>query len=207
MRDQTIERWLEALASGAPAPGGGAAAALSAAAGAALIEMVCNLTIGRPRYARHEAIMREALAQATGLRGQALGLAADDATAFGAVTAAYKLPKDTGEQARARTERIQRAMLEATRVPLRTAAVAGDVIRLAGRIAEGANVTALADLAAAAVSARAAVEVVRLNVEANLVAIADPAQRKAFADRMTDLSALVGEAERIVADIRTRIQG
>jgi len=39
------------------------------------------------------------------------------------------------------------------------------------------------------------------------VAIADPAQRKAFADRMTDLSALVGEAERIVADIRTRIQG
>jgi formiminotetrahydrofolate cyclodeaminase len=98
-------------------------------------------------------------------------------------------------------------MLEATRVPLRTAAVAGDVVRLAGRIAEGANVTALADLAAAAVSARAAVEVVRLNVEANLVAIADPSHRKAFADRMTDLSGLVAEAERIVADIRTRIQG
>jgi methenyltetrahydrofolate cyclohydrolase len=41
--------WLEALASSMPPPGGGTAAALNAAIGAALIEMACSLTIGRPR--------------------------------------------------------------------------------------------------------------------------------------------------------------
>ncbi|HKX05877.1 MAG TPA: cyclodeaminase/cyclohydrolase family protein, partial [Methylomirabilota bacterium] len=64
MEDQTIGAWLDALASAAPAPGGGAAAAVNAAIGAALIEMVCRLTIGRPRYARHEPALSEALARA-----------------------------------------------------------------------------------------------------------------------------------------------
>ena len=53
MREQTIGRWLDDLASGAPAPGGGAVAAMHAAMGAGLVSMVCELTIGRPRYAQH----------------------------------------------------------------------------------------------------------------------------------------------------------
>ncbi|PYM34003.1 MAG: formiminotransferase-cyclodeaminase, partial [Candidatus Rokuibacteriota bacterium] len=52
--------------------------------------MACNLTIGRPRYAQHEAGMRAALTEATKLRSQALRLAADDVEAFGAVSEAYK---------------------------------------------------------------------------------------------------------------------
>lgn len=47
MQDQTIRTWLDQLASSTPAPGGGAASALNAAVGAALVEMVCNLTIGK----------------------------------------------------------------------------------------------------------------------------------------------------------------
>jgi methenyltetrahydrofolate cyclohydrolase len=51
---ESIGGWLDALASSAPAPGGGAAAALEAAMAAALLEMVCNLTIGKPAYAEHD---------------------------------------------------------------------------------------------------------------------------------------------------------
>jgi formiminotetrahydrofolate cyclodeaminase len=51
---QPVGEWLEALGSAAPAPGGGAAAAMSACTGAALVEMVCNLTIGKPSFAEHE---------------------------------------------------------------------------------------------------------------------------------------------------------
>ena len=54
MEGESIGGWLEALASSAPAPGGGAAAALEAAMAAALLEMVCNLTIGKPAYAEHD---------------------------------------------------------------------------------------------------------------------------------------------------------
>ena len=76
MRDESIGGFLDGLASSAPAPGGGAAAALEAAMAAALVEMVCNLTIGKPAYAAHEATMREARERAGELRVEALELAA-----------------------------------------------------------------------------------------------------------------------------------
>jgi len=205
VHDQAIGTWLEALASSAPAPGGGAAAALSAAIGAALIEMVCNLTIGRPRYAAHEALMREALARATTLRRRALGLAAADARAFGAVTDAYRLPKETDEQARARAERIQAALIRATEVPLETAAVAGEVIELAVRITDGANVNARADIAAAAASARAALETALVNAEANLAALPDPSRSRELRERSTGVATLAAEAERTIQRIRGKL--
>jgi formiminotetrahydrofolate cyclodeaminase len=207
VHDQAIGTWLEALASSAPAPGGGAAAALGAAIGAALIEMVCNLTIGRPRYAAHEAVMREALARATTLRRRALGLAAADARAFGAVTDAYRLPKETDEQARARAARIQEALIGATEVPLETAALAGEVVRLAGRIVDGANVNALADIAAAAAAARAALETALVNVEANLAALPDRARDRELRARMTATAPLVPQAEQTIRRIRSKVGG
>jgi formiminotetrahydrofolate cyclodeaminase len=205
VRDQTVETWLEALASSAPAPAGGAAAALSAAIGAALIEMACNLTIGRPRYAQHEAEMRAALAEATTLRRRALRLAADDVRAFDAVAEAYKLPRETEAQRQSRTEQIQRALVGATVVPLNTAALAGDVIQLARRIVDGANVNVLADLAAGVVAARAALETALIAVEANLAAINDPSRGKELSERMTGVSSLAAEAERTVRDIRSEM--
>jgi len=205
VRDQTIGKWLEALASPAPAPGGGAAAALNAAVGAALIEMACNLTIGRPRYAQQEAGMRAALAEAPKLHSRALHLAAADAEAYGAVSEAYKLPKETDQQRQARTEQIQRALVGATEVPLNTAILAGDVIQLARRIVDGTNVNVLADVAAAAIAARAALEVALINVEANLVAISDPSRGKELSERLAEVSWLAAEAERSVRSIRSRI--
>jgi methenyltetrahydrofolate cyclohydrolase len=205
VRDQTIGTWLEALASSDPAPGGGAAAALNAAVGAALVEMVCRLTIGRPRHAAHESQMREALARATTLRHRALDLAAADARAFGAVTAAYRLRKDTDEQERARTEQVQRALIGATEVPLDTATLAGEVVQLAGRIVDGANVNAIADVAAAAASARAALETALVNVEANLAALPDPSRGRDLETRMTTAARLLPGAEQTIRRIRAKV--
>jgi formiminotetrahydrofolate cyclodeaminase len=207
VRNQTIGTWLEELASSAPAPGGGAAAALNAAVGAALVEMVCNLTIGKPRYAEHEATIRAALAEATMLRGRAQQLAADDAGAFGRVASAYKLPKDTDAQKQAREEQIQQALVGAAEVPLRTAALAGEVIRLTGRIVDGANVNVLCDVAVAAASARSALEAAVVNVEVNLAAVKDPARRKELSARLTEYLPSVVEAEAIIRSVRGRLHG
>jgi formiminotetrahydrofolate cyclodeaminase len=204
-RDQTIGTWLESLASSTPAPGGGAAAALNAAVGAALIEMACNLTIGRPRYAQHEAEMRAVLAEATELRNRAMRLAANDARAYGAVSQAHRLPKETDAQRHARTEQLQRALVAATEVPLETAIVASNVIQLAGRLVDRANINALADVAAATVSARAALEAALISVEANLGTISDHGRVREFTARMTAIWWLVREAERAVQSIRSKI--
>ena len=51
LTDKPVTTFLDELASNAPAPGGGSVAALSGALGAALISMVCNLTVGKKKYA------------------------------------------------------------------------------------------------------------------------------------------------------------
>ncbi len=61
--DVPLAVFLDRLASAAPTPGGGSVAALCGALSAALGSMVCNLTIGKPRYAEVEAAMAAALAE------------------------------------------------------------------------------------------------------------------------------------------------
>lgn len=207
MLDHTVGSWLDELASDAPAPGGGAAAAMNAAVGAALVAMVCNLTIGKPRYAEHEPVMRQALASASELRTRAVQLAADDAAAFAAVTDAYKLPKHTDADKAARTEAIQAALVGAAEAPLRTAAVAAGIISVAGQIIDGANVNVLSDVAVAATSARAALDAAVVNVEINLAAMKDTARRDVIRAELDKYAAAVPTAAAVVTAVRERING
>lgn len=202
---QPVGTWLENLASAAPAPGGGAAAAMNVAMGAALIEMVCNLTVGKPRYAEYEDTMVDALARAGELRTRSLQMAEEDAEAFGAVSEAYKLPKGTADETVARTAAIQAALQGAADVPLRTAEAAGAVIGLAGEILEGANVNVISDVAVAAASARAGLESAAVNVEINLAALADATRREELAGRLARLRARTDEVEQVMATVSRRI--
>ena len=63
MREKTINEFNELLASSAPVPGGGGVSALVSALGAGLGVMVGRLTIGKKKYAEHEAELREISAE------------------------------------------------------------------------------------------------------------------------------------------------
>lgn len=206
MRETTIEDWLTDLASELPAPGGGAAAGVNAAMAAALVSMVCNLTVGKPRFAEHEAVMREVLAEAERLRLEALQLAEDDAEAFSGVVAAYKLPKSSDEEKAARTAAIQAGLVEAAAVPLAVAGVAAQVIRLAGRILEGSNPNVLSDVAVAASAAKSALESAALNVDVNVVAIKDPAERERLASALNEALQAKVQAEAIMQAVAKRVR-
>ena len=205
MQDQQIGSWLDDLASSAPTPGGGSAAALLAATGAALVEMVCNLTIGKPRYAEHDELMRSALIAAAELRGRAIELAEADAVAFSAVSQAYKLPTDTEAGKAARAKAIQAALIGAAQVPIRTAQVAAEVIHLAYRIQAGANVSVLSDVAVAAATAKAALDSAAVNVEINLAAIHDEARRTVLRAELERHFQATTMADSAVAAVRYRI--
>ena len=196
-----MDRFLDELASAAPAPGGGAAAAVNAAVGAALVSMVCRLTIGKPRYAEHEATMTAALADAERLRASALALAAEDAEAFAAVARAYQLPKDSP----GRSPAIQAALVGAADVPLRTAIVAAEVIALADRALAGANVSVISDLAVAAASARAAWTAAAVNVEVNLAVLHDEARKAELAAELSRTADAPAAADATIAAVRERI--
>lgn len=207
MEQQTVAGWLEQLASGAPTPGGGAAAATNAAVGAALISMVCNLTIVRPRYAEHEQLMREALAEAERARAIALRLADEDAEAFDAVIAAYRQSADTVAERQARAEAIQSALRRAADVPLRIADVAVEVIALATRILDGANGNVLSDVAVAALSARSALDGAAMNVLINLRSLDPGEHRDALAQALAHREQSGAEADAVVRAVRDRLGG
>ncbi len=197
--------FLAELASPAPAPGGGAAAALQAALGAALVSMVCNLTIGKPRYAEHEATMLSARLDADKARAEALALAGADARAFAAVSDAYKLPKGTGEERAARSQAIQAALVTAAEVPLHTAAVAAAVVGLCTSIIDGANVNVLSDVGVAAASARAALDSAAINVRVNTAAMTDTAARERATAALAGHLTSVATADGIVRAVGERI--
>ena len=63
--EKTCIEFVDALASKSAVPGGGGAAALVGAIGMALGSMVCNLTIGKKKYAEYEESVKEILAKAS----------------------------------------------------------------------------------------------------------------------------------------------
>ena len=114
------KRYLQLLASDAPAPGGGSASALCGAQGAALIAMTARLTLGRARYAaRHEACQAIA-AEADSLSRKLAAQVDLDAGAYSQMAGAFQLPKETGAQQTARREAVEAATLHGAEVPLET---------------------------------------------------------------------------------------
>ena len=82
MKNQTIDNFLTQLASSSPTPGGGGAASLCASMGASLLSMVCNLTIGKPKYAENEDEVKTIRNLALDLKERFLQLSKDDEVAF-----------------------------------------------------------------------------------------------------------------------------
>lgn len=204
---QPVGSWLSELGSAAPTPGGGGAAAMTAAVAAGLVEMVCNLTVGRPRYAEHSEHAAAVLERATALRGQALALVTEDATAFDALMATFKLPKSDEAERAARTAAVQRATEAAARVPLRIAALAAEVVQLAEQLPGRSNPNVLSDVGVAASTAAAALESAALNVEINLSGLTDQQARQRLTVDLATHTAAVDRGRKLFDQVRGEING
>ena len=170
---KTLEAFLDELASSSPAPGGGSVAALAGALGAALTSMVCNLTIGKKKYAGVEDEMKKILAQAEDLRAKFTVLADKDTEAFNKVMEAFSLPKDTDPQKALRSVAIREATKEATLVPLEVMRHCVDALALAQQAAASGNANSVSDAGVSSVMLRAAAEGAALNVRINLRSLDD----------------------------------
>jgi hypothetical protein len=108
--DRPLQEFLDGLASKSPTPGGGSAAAIIGAMGAALVSMVCNLTVGKAGYSTVEEDMKSMLNEAEALRTRLTDMVRADVEAFDRVMAAYRLPKENDEQKQVRSAAIQEAL-------------------------------------------------------------------------------------------------
>lgn len=171
--DLVDERFLAALASGTPTPGGGSAAAYTAAMAAALVAMVARLTIGKKKYAEVQERMRAIVQQAESLRTELTSAVKRDAAAYEDVMKAFRLPKESGQDLAQRSREIEKATVGAAKVPLEVAGKALEVMELSCEVIEKGNLNAMSDAASAVALAQAAISGAALNVRVNATALKD----------------------------------
>lgn len=199
--DKPLDQFLDDLASSAPAPGGGAVAALSGALGAALVSMVCNLTIGKEKYRDVEGDIKEILSQSEKLRKELLDLLEADTQLYGKVIAAYRLPKNTDEEKATRLQAIDAALKEACGVPMKIAERCSKIVDLCVPTVHKGNVGAISDVGVAAIMAEAGLVSAGLNVKINLGQIKD----SEFVQRAADSLASYTKGKRELRDEVVRI--
>lgn len=171
--EQRVIDFVATTASKEPTPGGGAIAALTAATGAALAEMVANLTFGKKGYEAVQTEMEELQAKAEAIRKRMLELSQADADVFNIFMNALGLPKNTDEEKAARTAAIQKAYKDAAMVPFEIGELANQIFDLAELASRKGNQNLITDGIIAAINARAAVKSAFLNVRINLSGIKD----------------------------------
>jgi len=149
-KSASLEKYLSDLAARSPAPGGGSAAAVNAAMGAALISMVVNFTIGKPKYKPFEKDLKDILVKSEKLRQEFLNLVDLD-------VAAYK----------------SKNVRDAIDVPFMLARLCFEGAKLAPPLIRQGNSNLISDVAVAIIFLEAAFASACFNVEINLKCLGD----------------------------------
>ncbi|MEC7682187.1 MAG: cyclodeaminase/cyclohydrolase family protein [Candidatus Thermoplasmatota archaeon] len=159
---------LRSIASSEPTPGGGSVAALSLAHAHSLSLMVARLTLASEKWAEgHDAAKASIELSEPGLE-EAILLAISDSEAFESVMSAYRLPKETEDDKKQRSEEIRNATIGAALAPLNTASSAQKLLSNLEKQSASCNTNALTDLASASEMALSAAKIASLNVKINL---------------------------------------
>jgi glutamate formiminotransferase/formiminotetrahydrofolate cyclodeaminase len=198
----TTGAFAEMVAANTPVPGGGSVAAHSGMLAASLGQMVCNLTLGKKKYAEVETRIAEIKAQLEdrGLRLRELII--EDAESFNAVMQAMKLPKETDVEKAARAEQINEATRGAILVPMKTAGVSLEVLILLAELGNIGNQNALSDAAVGGQLANTAVKGAFYNVLINLSSLTDQEEAAEFRE---EIDKIVEEASRIATQIEAKM--
>lgn len=198
IKDQSIQTFLDELASKSATPGGGSAAALMGAQAAGLVSMVCRLTIGKPKFADVETEIQGVLDKAEALRSQLTGLIKSDIDVFDRLMSRYALPKETDEEKAIRSAAIQEILKDATDVPLQCFYACVEVIQLSKIAAEKGNPGVVSDAGAAVMAAYGALKSSALNVYINAGSLKDRAYAEA---KLAELEQATKDIDKVVDGI------
>ena len=164
--DMTLEscrKFVEVLASDAPAPGGGGAAALVGAIGTALGNMVGSLTVGKKKYAEVEAEIIALKAKCDALQTELLNQVEADDIGFVPLAKAYGIPKDDPN----RDAILEEATITACAVPMHIMELCCEAIGYIKVFADKGSRLAVSDAGCGAVCCKAALQAASLNVFIN----------------------------------------
>ncbi|GAB6281757.1 MAG: cyclodeaminase/cyclohydrolase family protein [Ignavibacterium sp.] len=164
---KTINEYIQELSSESPTPGGGNVSAFCGVLAASLSEMVCNLTIGKKKYADVENEIKNVKEELIKTKTKFLELAEKDNDAFNKVMDSFKLPKNNHEEIAVRNIALEKATLEAAEVPFDVIKLVKETLPLITFVAEKGNKNSISDAGVAASLLSTATEGAYLNVLIN----------------------------------------
>ena len=163
MTQESCRKFVEVLASDAPAPGGGGAAALVGAIGTALGNMVGSLTVGKKKYADVQDEILALKARCDELQTQLLNQVEADEVNFLPLAKAYGIPKDDPN----RDKIMEEATIIACSTPMTIMELCCQGIDCIAVFAEKGSRLAVSDAGCGAVCCKAALQAASLNVFIN----------------------------------------
>ncbi len=173
MKQDSIDNFINALASKAPVPGGGGASALGGAIGSALGSMVGNLTLGKKKYAEFEPDILIILDKLAKNQEELLALMDKDAEVFEPLSRAYSLPKNTEEELARKEAVLEEALLSASLVPLEIMRKSVEALLLQEELSYKGTLMAISDVAVGVQFLRAALLGASMNVYINTKSMKD----------------------------------
>lgn len=192
LEKKTVKEFVEELASSSPAPGGGSVSAISASLASALTSMVCNLTVGKKAYNELEedkkASIDETLKACEELKFKFLDLMNEDTKVFLELMETFKMPKETEEEKKVRSEKIQLGYKKSLEVPLSTAKAAFELYKYILIAAQYGNKNAVSDAGVAALMTQSAIEAAILNVKINMSSIKDEEYKNGIGKDIENIS-------------------
>lgn len=161
----SLKKLLGRLSSREPAPGGGSASAMACAMAASLLVMAAGVTLGK---AEADESLKILAGEAGALKETSLSLVEEDSAAYLRVVEAYRMPKETEAEKKARALCIRESLEGATEVPVRIEESALAVLRLAAGMATLVKAGVVCDLGVGVLLAETAFKGAMLNVAINL---------------------------------------
>jgi len=161
---KSIKEYLDELAARQPTPGGGSAASLTGALGTALLEMVCNFTIGNRKYKDIEEITMSHLTTLKKIREEFMALIDEDVKVYGSICSAFKTKDE---------KIINNALKQGYYISLKMCGLAKAGMTIALNLAEKSNVNLITDAGCGAELLKAGFESGIFNSEINLKGIKD----------------------------------
>ncbi|MDU7967056.1 MAG: cyclodeaminase/cyclohydrolase family protein [Paeniclostridium sordellii] len=201
--EKTCEDFVDVLASKSAVPGGGGAAALTGAIGIALGSMVCNLTIGKKKYAEHEESVKSILEKARSLEKDLIVMIDEDAECFLPLSKAYGLPSSTDEEKKIKSETMENALKKACEVPIKIVKVCYESIKLHEDLVDKGSRLAISDIGVGVQCLRAAILSGQLNVLININSIKD---EKYVNEVRNEINSLVEEGVKICDEVYLKVE-
>lgn len=116
----SLRGFIEAVGARSSAPGGGSVSAALAAMGTGLTAMVAKLTCGVRKFESVDATMRRIIPPLHHITNELIPMIDADTDAFNEFMEGSRMPRDTAEEKKARSEKMQQGLKTAINVPLKT---------------------------------------------------------------------------------------